>query len=71
MVTRQLENGHQFLYEEFGIEKVRVGWQIDPFGHSALTPSLWSRFGYEYLVINRIDQEFKDQLISSSDLEFI
>jgi len=27
--------GHQFLKEEFGVTP-RIGWQIDPFGHSAV-----------------------------------
>lgn len=27
--------GHRFIKEEFGVTP-RIGWQIDPFGHSAL-----------------------------------
>lgn len=27
--------GHQFIKNEFG-QRPRVGWQIDPFGHSAV-----------------------------------
>ncbi|CAG9332239.1 MAN2A2_9 [Blepharisma stoltei] len=71
MVIRQIEHGHQYLKDEFGIDKVKVGWQIDPFGHSALTPSLFSKFGFEYLVINRINLDFKTQLINEGDLEFM
>lgn len=59
MVIRQIETGHRYLHKEFGIERVRVAWQIDPFGHSALQPKVLSGFGYEYLVGNRIDEDFK------------
>lgn len=27
--------GHRFIKEEFGVTP-RIGWQIDPFGHSAV-----------------------------------
>lgn len=71
MVIRQLENGHQYLYKEFGVKRVRVGWQIDPFGHSALTPSVWNKFGYEFLVVNRININFREQLIKEGDIEYV
>ena len=31
----QTTMGHRFLKEEFGVTP-RIGWQIDPFGHSAV-----------------------------------
>lgn len=31
----QTTRGHQFIKDEFG-KLPRVGWQIDPFGHSAV-----------------------------------
>ncbi|CAG9324132.1 aman-3 [Blepharisma stoltei] len=71
MIIRQIEHGHEYLYETFSIPKVKVGWQIDPFGHSALLPSIFAKFGYEYHVINRIDTAFKRQLISEGNLEFV
>ncbi|CAG9332642.1 MAN2A2_10 [Blepharisma stoltei] len=71
MVIRQIETGHNYLYENFGIEKVRVAWQIDPFGHSALTPAILANFGYEFLVINRVNYRYKEQLIEDGNLEFI
>ena len=58
-VIRNIETGHKYLKETFGISQVKVAWQIDPFGHSALTPSIFSKFGYEYMVGSRIDSKFK------------
>ncbi len=31
----QMTEGHQYLLKNFGVQP-RVGWQIDPFGHSGL-----------------------------------
>ncbi|CAG9321689.1 MAN2A2_4 [Blepharisma stoltei] len=71
MIIRQIELGHQFLHKEFGIERVKTGWQIDIFGHSALTPGIYSRFGYEFLVITRINEVFRSQLRETRGMEFI
>lgn len=75
-IIRQLETGHAYLHDTFGIKQVEVGWQLDPFGYSALTPSLLSKFGYKYHVINRIDSGFKVNYTQSSmkserNLEFL
>ena len=32
----------------------RIGWQIDPFGASAVTPSVFAMMGFDALVINRV-----------------
>lgn len=33
----------------------KIGWQIDPFGHSRETPSLFSQFGFDGLFFARLD----------------
>jgi len=33
--------------------------QIDPFGHSSLTPSVFAKAGFDALVINRIHFDLK------------
>ncbi|CAG9313475.1 MAN2A2_1 [Blepharisma stoltei] len=71
MVIRQINMGHEYLKQEFNVSRVQVAWQIDPFGYSALTPSIFSKFGYEYLVTNRIDVNFKEQLFKEKNIEFI
>mmetsp|Transcript_23121 Transcript_23121/g.41264 ORF Transcript_23121/g.41264 Transcript_23121/m.41264 type:complete len:1044 (+) Transcript_23121:18-3149(+) len=70
-VISQLERGHSFLNKTFGISHPKVAWQIDPFGHSAITPTIMQKFGFEELVINRIDERFKEQIRESGDLEFM
>jgi alpha-mannosidase len=49
--------GHDFLKKEFGYIP-KVGWQLDPFGHSASQASLLSsRVGFDALYFGRIDHE--------------
>ena len=71
MVIRQLEQGMDFLYEEFGVKQLNVAWQIDPFGHSSISPQLFSSFGFQYFVGNRIDETFREQMKSQQALEFL
>ena len=50
--------GHRFLMQEFGVVP-RVGWQIDPFGHSSTHAALSAAFGFDALFLGRIaDQDF-------------
>ena len=49
--------GHSFLMRELGVIP-RVGWQLDPFGHSATQASLLtSRVGFNALYFGRIDYQ--------------
>ncbi|EGC34354.1 hypothetical protein DICPUDRAFT_98237 [Dictyostelium purpureum] len=57
-VINQMTLGHQFLLNEFQV-KPEIGWQIDPFGPSTLTATLFSLMGFKYHVINRIDERIK------------
>ncbi len=42
----QMTLGHQFLLETFGVQPT-IGWQIDPFGHSASQASLYAQMGMD------------------------
>jgi alpha-mannosidase len=49
--------GHRFLLNELGVVPT-VGWQLDPFGHSATQASLLtSRAGFDALYFGRIDYQ--------------
>ena len=49
--------GHQFILNEFGAAHIpTIGWQIDPFGHSATQAALLSaEVGFDALFFGRID----------------
>jgi hypothetical protein len=49
--------GHSFLKKELGVVPT-VGWQLDPFGHSATQASLMtSKAGFDALYFGRIDYQ--------------
>ena len=50
--------GHGFLYETFGI-RPQFSWQVDSFGASATTPTLFALAGFSGHVISRIDYDLK------------
>lgn len=46
--------GHDFLMREFGVTP-RVGWHIDPFGHSNANPRLFAEMGFDAWYFWRLD----------------
>ena len=61
--------GNQFIYDEFN-ERVKIGWYLDPFGHSSANAYIYNKLGYEYLFLNRIDFQHLAQRIENGSLEF-
>lgn len=67
----QTRLGHAFLKQEFNVTPT-IGWQIDPFGHSATQATLLSYgLGFEGLYFARIDYEDYAKRKAARDLEFI
>ena len=62
--------GLKFLKEEFNVTP-KIGWFIDPFGHSAATSHLLSQMGFEKIVLTRINHQEKKYRIKNHNLEFI
>lgn len=46
--------GHDFLLKEFGV-KPRIGWQIDPFGHSNTNARFFAEMGFDAWFFGRMD----------------
>jgi alpha-mannosidase len=62
--------GHRFLLEELNY-RPRVGWQIDPFGHSNTHSWLSSEVGFDALFFGRIDYQDRAKRKNERALEFI
>ena len=46
--------GHEFVLKEFGV-KPRIGWQVDPFGHSNTNAKLFADMGFDAWFFGRQD----------------
>lgn len=63
--------GHRFIKEEFGITP-RIGWQIDPFGHSAVQAYLLgAEVGFDSLFFGRIDYQDRAKRKAEKSLEVV
>lgn len=63
--------GHQFIKEEFGVIP-RIGWQIDPFGHSAVQAYLLgAEVGFDSLFFSRIDYQDRAKRKDEKTLEVV
>ena len=62
--------GLKFLKEEFNITP-KIGWFIDPFGHSSATSHILKQMNFDKIVLTRIDYLEKQDRINNHNLEFI
>ena len=62
--------GHQFVLEEFGV-KPRVGWHIDPFGHSNANQRLFAEMGFDAFFFARLDYQDKEKRLQDKTMEFV
>ena len=51
--------GHSFLMDTFGIVP-KHAWHADAFGHSAATPELFAKMGFDTISFARIDNAEKE-----------
>ncbi|KAM7251764.1 hypothetical protein ACFE04_023647 [Oxalis oulophora] len=63
--------GHRYIKEQFGVIP-RIGWQIDPFGHSAVQAYLLgAEVGFDSLFFARIDYQDRAKRRAEKKLEFV
>ena len=67
----QTTRGHRFLKETFGFEP-KIGWQIDPFGHSSTQAGLFgSELGFDGMFFGRADVKDMNIRKKNKELEFV
>lgn len=62
--------GHEFVLKEFGV-KPRIGWQIDPFGHSNTNARLFAEMGFDAWFFGRMDWADYENRIKNKELEWV
>ena len=68
----QMTHGHRWLNQTFGSCAIpKIGWQIDPFGHSREFASIVSQMAFDGLFLGRIDFQDKEQREATQTLEMI
>lgn len=69
-IIDQFTLGLRKLKDTFGeCGRPKVGWQIDPFGHSREQASLFAQMGYDGLFLGRIDYQDKMERMRTKTLE--
>ncbi|CAG2068492.1 unnamed protein product, partial [Timema podura] len=64
--------GLRWLEETFGVcGRPRIGWQIDPFGHSKETASIMAQMGFDGLFFSRLDYQDKEARLNTSTMEMV
>jgi hypothetical protein len=69
-MINNMMKGHQFLLHEFGV-KPRIGWHIDPFGHSSANPRLFADMGFEGWFFARLDHADRDERLKDKSMNFL
>lgn len=64
--------GFRRLNDTFGeCARPRIGWQIDPFGHSREQASLFAQMGFDGMLFGRIDYQDKSKRLNEQSMEFV
>ncbi|EFA84943.1 alpha-mannosidase [Heterostelium album PN500] len=69
-IIDQMTLGHQFLNEHFGVTP-KIGWHIDPFGHSNTQATIFGNIGFDAFIIGRMDYQDIDTRLANKQMEFM
>jgi len=58
------------LKEELGIT-AKIGWHIDPFGHSSANAALFADMGFDAFFYSRLDYQDKEKRLDEKSMEYI
>ncbi|XP_012160548.1 lysosomal alpha-mannosidase isoform X1 [Ceratitis capitata] len=71
-IVDQFTWGLRRLNDTFGeCARPRVGWQIDPFGHSREMASMFAQMGFDGLFFGRLDYQDKMERLTTKSAEMI
>ncbi|KAH1004273.1 hypothetical protein HUJ04_004052 [Dendroctonus ponderosae] len=71
-IIDQMSWGLKRLNDTFGeCGRPKMGWQIDPFGHSSEMASIFARLGYDGIILGRIDYEDQANRIANRTMEMV
>ncbi|XP_067620208.1 lysosomal alpha-mannosidase [Eurosta solidaginis] len=71
-IVDQFTWGLRRLNDTFGeCARPRVGWQIDPFGHSREMASMFAQMGFDGLFFGRLDYQDKEERLMTQTAEMI
>ncbi|XP_030240027.1 lysosomal alpha-mannosidase isoform X2 [Drosophila navojoa] len=71
-VIDQFAWGLRQLNDTFGqCGRPRIGWQIDPFGHSREMASIFAQMGFDGMFFGRLDYQDKDERLMTQKAEMI
>lgn len=63
---------YSMLNDTFGeCGRPRVGWQIDPFGHTREMASMFAQMGYDGMFFGRLDYQDKSKRLLTKSAEMI
>lgn len=69
-MMNNMMQGHEFLLKEFNY-KPKVGWHIDPFGHSNANQRLFAEMGFDAFIFGRLDYEDQKVRMADKTMEFL